>query len=35
MVENENFPGREKMDLTYAKTILLKGTQVKNIGSYP
>ena len=35
MVENENIPSREKLDLTYAITILLKGTHVKNIGSYP
>ena len=35
MVKNENIPSREKLDLTYAITILLKGTHVKNIGSYP
>ena len=35
MVENENIPGWEKLDLTYVTTILLKGTHVKNIGSYP
>ena len=35
MVENENIPGRGKIDLSYAITILLKGTHVKNIGSYP
>ena len=31
-MENENIPGREKLDLTYAITILSKGTHVKNIG---
>ena len=35
MVGNEIFLGREKMDLSYVTTILLKGTHVKNIGSYP
>ena len=35
MVEYENIPGREKMDLSYAITILSKGTHAKNIGSYP
>ena len=35
MVENENIPGREKLDLANALTILLNGTHVKNIGSYP
>gem|GEM_PF-2882139 len=35
MVENEIFSGRGKMDLSYAITILSKGTHAKNIGSYP